>query len=199
MKLYGSKTSPYVRLCRLVAERRGLSGEVEFTPVDPYADEAFRKVNPLGRVPALLLADGTALCDSGVIVRYLDTLGGAPSLFEPEGLTRTEVDAHATLAMGVLELGVANFLEGRRPEDERSAHWLARRRTGIEAGLEEMDRIARGLPESAGLADIAFAVACDWLAFRMPDIGWRQHGALSERVLRSLAAAPFEATDPRKA
>ena len=195
MKLYGSLASPYVRLCRLAADARGVA--VDFRVTNPLEDEAFRRVNPLGKVPALVLEDGTLLPDSGVILRCLDERGDQPSLYTRGGLARHETDALVSLSVGVLDLGVAWLLEHRRPEAERSESWQARRREGMAAGLRAMDEAARGLPEDAGLADLAFAAACDWLAFRQPEVDWRSREALTARVDRELATERFRATDPR--
>ncbi|WP_051881440.1 glutathione S-transferase family protein [Parvularcula oceani] len=198
MKLYGSLTSPYVRLCRLAAERRGLSDRITLVQTDPYKDRAFRRVNPFAKVPALVLDDGTALYDSGVILRYLDTLGGTPSLYEVPPYPRHVADSYVALATGTLDVGVAWLLEDRRPEGERSGSWQSRRLAGVEAGLEAMAEAEARLPESAGLVDIAFAVTLDWLAFRLPSVEWQRHEGLAQRAGRLLATAPFAATDPRK-
>jgi glutathione S-transferase len=196
MKLYGSLTSPYVRLCRVAAERCGLGNELDLVRTDPFADEAFRQVNPLGKVPALVARDGTVLADSGVIVRYLDGLrAGGPSLFEAEGVPRHAVDAAAALCTGVLDLGVAYLLEGRRPEAERSASWQERRMSGIGVGVLELARLAEEMPEEAGLFDLALAVTADWLAFRLPQV--TRPGAVDRRAGRLLGTEPFRATDPR--
>lgn len=198
MKLYGSLTSPYVRLCRLVADARGLT-EVELVVTDVFAEEGYRAINPLGKVPALTARDGTLLPDSGVIARYLDTLGEAPSLYERGGMARHRADAFVALCTGVLDLGVANLLERRRPEGERSPSWLERRRAGIDAGLAELAAQAEDLPEEAGVADLALGTALDWLAFRMPEVAWRDAPALADRADRVLAGEAFAATDPRLA
>ena len=198
MELYGSLTSPYVRLCRVAAIMRGL--DLPLVQANPYEDEGLREVNPLGRVPALTLGDGFALTDSGAILRYLDEHGEGAPLYTRGGLERYQTDAHVSLAMGVLDLGVAWFMEqNKRAEGERSAFWQQRRLDGVAAGLAAMDAAARGLPEDAGLVGPAFAVTCDWLAFRIPQAGWRQHEALAARVDAALAEPALAETDPRLA
>ena len=195
MKLYGSLASPYVRLCRLAADARGL--DLSFEVVNPLTDDDFRRTNPLARVPALKLDDGTLLPDSGTILRFLDEQGEAAPLYARSGLRRHETDALVGIAMGVLDLAVAWLLEARRPETERSPGWQDRRRRGVQAGLDAMDEAANGLPEDAGMADLAFASACDWLSFRQPDLHWRDREALAVRVDRELGTPRFQATDPR--
>ena len=194
MKLYGSQTSPYVRLCRVVAAAKGTP--LELVRTDPFADEAFRAVNPLGKVPALIAPDGTALTDSGVIVRFLDA-GSGPSLYETEGLPRHAADAAASLATGILDLGVAYLLEHRRPETERSASWQARRMDGIEAALPMLAARARTLGPATGIVRLGAACALDWLSFRLPQVAWRAHEALGALADEQLASPAFAGTDPR--
>lgn len=195
MKLYGSTASPYVRLCRLAAEARAL--DLPFEVVNPIKDDDFRRTNPLAKVPALKLDDGTLLPDSGTILRFLDEQGEAESLYTRSGMRRFETDALVAVSMGVLDLAVAWLLEARRPETERSPSWQDRRRAGVAAGLDEMNAAAADLPDDAGMADLAFGATCDWLSFRQPDLEWRDRQSLAVRVDREVAGPRFQATDPR--
>jgi glutathione S-transferase len=198
MRLFGTIPSPYVRLCRLVAERRGLERDVEFVVSNPLEEE-HRRFNPLRKVPAFEAGDGTLLLASAVIVRYLDGLGAAPSLFDVETKPRHQVEGVLALITGILDLGVAHVMEGRRPEKEQSPSWQKRRLDGIAKALDLLAEEEKGLPEEAGILDLALATALDWLSFRLPQVDWQRHEGLSRRALRLLATAPFEATDPRSA
>ena len=62
MKLYTNAASPFARKCRVIAHELGLT--LELVNTMPYQDEAFRRVNPLGKIPALVLDDGSVLIDS---------------------------------------------------------------------------------------------------------------------------------------
>ena len=64
------------RLRRIEGQVRGLQKMVEDVIVTLPADEKIRAVNPLGKIPALILDDGSAIYDSPVICEYLDELGG---------------------------------------------------------------------------------------------------------------------------
>ncbi|NQW94664.1 MAG: glutathione S-transferase N-terminal domain-containing protein, partial [Polaromonas sp.] len=73
MKLIGSLASPYVRKVRVVMAEKKL--DYEFVLEDVWsADSTILASNPLGKVPCLIMEDGTAMFDSRVIVEYLDTL-----------------------------------------------------------------------------------------------------------------------------
>ena len=195
MQLYGSLTSPYVRLCRVAAD--ALGADLDLVVADPFAVET-RALNPLGKVPALNADDGTLVADSGAIIRHLDETHG-PALFAREGLPRHQADAGMMLALGVLDLGVAFLLEQRRPEAERSAHWQARRRAGIDAALPAMSVWAERASGEPGAIALSFACSLDWLAFRLPDVAWRDHAPLARLADAQLGTERFRATDPRAA
>src|SRR5438309_6361792 len=66
MKLIGSLASPYTRKVRIVLAEKKIDFDFEID--DPWkADAKAAKLNPLGKVPALLLDDGRTLFDSRVI------------------------------------------------------------------------------------------------------------------------------------
>jgi len=73
MKLIGANASPYVRKVRIVMAEKKL--DYQFVQENVWADDtAIAKSNPLGKVPCLVMEDGSTLIDSKVIVEYLDTL-----------------------------------------------------------------------------------------------------------------------------
>jgi glutathione S-transferase len=73
MKLLGSNTSPYVRKARLVLLEKSIPHEYVIDPPSEPGSLVL-KVNPLGRIPALILADGFCVFDSTVIAEYVDSL-----------------------------------------------------------------------------------------------------------------------------
>ena len=73
MKLYYSHTSPYSRKVRLVIRENGLSEQVTEVLCNAFEDSAIlSKMNPLGKIPTLVLNNGETLFDSPVICQYLD-------------------------------------------------------------------------------------------------------------------------------
>src|SRR5215218_2000760 len=86
VRLNHSAASPYVRKVMACAIARGLDERIEEVTTNPHeSPPALLGVNPLSKVPALLLDDGTALFDSPVICEYLDSLGDARRLFPAAG------------------------------------------------------------------------------------------------------------------
>jgi len=121
MKLYITPTSPYARVARIVVLEKGLTSRVEVIPARTREENSpYYAINPSGRVPCLVLADGTALEDSTLIAAYLDALDGAPRLRAPASAE--------PWSYGRLEARARRFTDGvsvwvrelRRPPDERS-------------------------------------------------------------------------------
>ncbi len=83
MKLYDGGRAPNPRRVRVFLAEKGISVPVE--PVDLGAlqqkSEAYTAVNPLQRVPALVLDDGTVIAESIAICRYFEALQPTPALF----------------------------------------------------------------------------------------------------------------------
>jgi maleylpyruvate isomerase len=72
MKLFSLALSPYAARVRAAIHAKGLPVEIMAPPADWRTSPDFRKLNPLVRIPVLVLDDGNALFESGVIVEYLE-------------------------------------------------------------------------------------------------------------------------------
>ena len=194
MKLIGSNTSPYVRKVRVVMAEKKLDYTFELDNVWA-ADTRIHQSNPLGKVPCLLMEDGSALYDSRVIAEYLDTLTPVCKLLPPNGRDRADVKVWEALADGVLDAAVLVRLEKTlRPQEQQSPQWIARQLGKVRAGLQVMsDKLgddAFCMGKHYTLADVAVGCALGWLSFRFPDIDWRGahpnlarlHDKLAERA-----------------
>jgi glutathione S-transferase len=80
MKLYSLPLSPYSARVRGALYAKDLRVEIVPPPDGWSSSDAFRAVNPLGRIPVLVLDDGTSICESGIIVEYLDDAHPDPAL-----------------------------------------------------------------------------------------------------------------------
>jgi glutathione S-transferase len=72
MKLYSLPLSPYSARVRGAVYAKKLDIQIIAPPEGWRQSEEFRQINPARRVPVLILKDGTALPESGVIVEYLE-------------------------------------------------------------------------------------------------------------------------------
>ncbi len=62
MRLYYAGPSPYARKVRVVIAEKGLDAKIDLQAINPYEDTTeLRAVNPLCKVPCLVLGDGSAL------------------------------------------------------------------------------------------------------------------------------------------
>ena len=95
MKLYGDRNpAPNPRRVRIYLAEKGLAIPYEEVPIRKAAHKSpeFRKKNSLGQLPVLELDDGTTVCESVSICRYLEELHPAPPLFGASALERAQVD-----------------------------------------------------------------------------------------------------------
>jgi glutathione S-transferase len=83
MKLYDGGRAPNPRRVRIYLAEKGL--DVPLEPVDlgslAHKSPAYTAINPLQRLPALQLDDGTILTESIAICRYFERLHPSPALF----------------------------------------------------------------------------------------------------------------------
>lgn len=207
MKLIGSTTSPYARKVRIVLAEKKL--DYQFVLEDVWASNEILKVNPLGKVPALVMEGGQdsitgAMFDSRVIVEYLDTLSPVGKLIPDKGRERAEVRSWEALADGVLDAAILVRLEATwngRSAEQRSAAWMERQMGKVHAGLAAMDQALGEKAWCAGnhytLSDIAVGCCLDWLSFRFPDLGWREgHTNLTRHMDKLAQRASFMETVP---
>lgn len=178
MKLIGSLASPYVRKVRVVMAEKKLDYELILEDVwSP--DTTIAQSNPLGKVPCLVMEDGGAMFDSRVIVEYLDTMSPVGKLIPTQGRGRASIKCWEALADGVLDAGIAVRLERtQRPAKLQSDQWIERQLGKVRNGLKSMSAGLGDAPYCTGaqltLADVAVGCALGWLAFRFPEITWRE-------------------------
>ena len=203
MKLIGSTASPYVRKVRVVMAEKRL--DYQFVQEDVWSDETtIATSNPLGKVPCLIMDGSEAMFDSRVIVEYLDTLSPVGKLIPASGRERAEVKTWEALADGVMDAGVLWRMEAiwpKRAEGERSRAWMDRQRGKVEAGIAAMAKGLGDKPFCSGihlsLSDIAVGCALGWIAFRFPEIDWRDQFPHLDRLHEKLLQRPsFADTRP---
>ena len=208
MKLIGSLTSPYVRKVRIVMAEKKL--DYQLILEDVWSSDAIQKMNPLGKVPCLVMegqdAITGAMFDSRVIVEYVDTLSPVGKLIPPSGRERLEVRTWEALADGLMDAAILARLEqtwSGRNDDERSDAWARRQMGKVHAAIKAM---SQGLGEKnwcSGnhftLADISVGCALGYLDFRFAQIDWRADYPNLSKLIEKLSARPsFVDTLPPK-
>jgi len=198
LTLVGQYDSPFVRRVAISLRALGLDHAHDTRSV--FADfDAMRQVNPLGRIPSLILPDGETLIDSAAILDWLDeTVGPERALVPPKGAERRRVLRLAALASGAIEkMGAAMYEVLIRPSALRWPDWVGRCRTQGLGGIAAL--AAEPWPAQARLDQAQITTTCLIRYVRMtsPDLfpsgRYPSLDALSER----LEARPeFRATYP---
>lgn len=173
MKLLYQTHSPYARKVLVAAHELGLQQQLQVIHHDTSPtlrnDDIFA-LNPLGKVPVLILDDGLVLYDSSVICEYLDTLHTTAPLIPREPQARLLTLRRQALATGMADAGIAARWEAeRRPEAVRWPPMLQGQLEKIAAACDVLEHeLAAPLAEDdpAGLGDIAIATTLSWIAFR---------------------------------
>lgn len=177
MKLYTSPPSPFGRKVRIVAAMRGVLDSIEIVAADtsPPGNAELLEQNPLGKIPVLVLDDGTRLFDSRVICEYLDSIGpsNAPQVFPPAGADRWQALTRAALADGITDAGVLIVYEKRfRPESHWWPDWVARQQGKVDSGLDLMERNPPHWTTSPDYGHVSLACCLGHFDFRH-DARWR--------------------------
>ena len=170
MKLLLRGPSPFGRKGTFAIAHLGLSDRVDVGVPDD--EESLRKLNPLAKVPALIIEDGTALFDSRVILEYLDMLAGGDKIIPVETGARFGALREAALADGILEGALLVTYEGRyRPDQTPYEPWLDFQRGKVGRGLTAMaDAPPAITPLTVG--GIGLACALEYIDFR-EQYDWR--------------------------
>src|SRR6185295_3344900 len=202
MKLLGGTISPYTRKVRIVLAEKKIECEFETADVNP-PENPVNAHNPLGKIPTLLMDDGTALFDSRVIVEFLDNVSPIARLIPEDNRERVAVRRWEALADGCLDAGLLVRYESVRPKKEQSAAWSSKQTGKLKRSLAA---IALELADKTWchgdrytLADIAVACCLGWVDFRKPaGIDWRSEYPNLERYYDRLMERPaFAETAPK--
>jgi glutathione S-transferase len=201
MKLLASPASPYTRKVRIVLAEKKIECDTEVVDVQPV-ENPVNAHNPLGKIPALVLDDGTALYDSRVIVEFLDGKSPFSRLIPDDLRDRVAVRRWEALADGVLDAGLLVRYESLREAHEQSRSWTDKQLARMKRGLAQMTSDLGERPwchgERYSLADIAVGCCLGWLNFRKPGgIDWHaEYPALARHYEKLMARPPFADTVP---
>jgi len=164
MKLFYSPFHGFIHKSLVVIEEKGLTDQVTLVPTFPFRNPQgddcrdlypLTELNPLGKVPTLALADGTALYGSQVVVEYLDSLADQTRLFPSDPAKRW--DALRRLALGdtLFELGVQMSIEGRIPPGEPRPGLYAWLQPKIQAAFDVLEQDV-GQGRGFDIGDVGF-------------------------------------------
>jgi glutathione S-transferase len=201
MQLRSSPLSPYGRKVKIAIALKGLEDRIDVVQVDtnPLDNPEITRVNPLGKIPSLVIDGDTAIYDSHVICEYLDSLAPAPVLFPKGGVERVRTLTLGGLGDGILDAALLLVYEKRyRPEEKWHAPWQQRQQVKIDRALDVLERNPPVWKDSPDYGHLTLASALGYLDFRHEG-KWRPgHPALVAWLDVFAKAVPvFEATQPK--
>jgi glutathione S-transferase len=178
MTLHWSPRSPFVRKVMIFAHEVGVADRLRCvrtvvggtTPHLPLMQD-----NPLGKLPTLVLEDGTAIYDSAVICEYLDTLHSGEKMFPARGVERLVALRRQALGDGMLDVAVQWLGERNRPVERQSQPYIELWRLKLRTAVEALEGEAEALGATPfGIGHIAIGVALGYLDFRFAGERWRE-------------------------
>jgi glutathione S-transferase len=175
---------------------------MEMVDVQPI-DNPVNRHNPLGKIPTLVLDDGTALYDSRVIVEFLDNVSPISRLIPDDKRERVQVRRWEALADGVVDAGILLRNETLRDRKEQGEAFkdkqLARMKRGMAQLAAELGGRGWCHGERYSLADIALGCCSGWLDFRKPgDIEWlAEYPELARHYQKLMERPAFADTVPQ--
>ena len=169
MKLFYSIRSPYGRKVRVIAAHHAVALEAIEIVTKPTPPELLA-LNPLGKVPALALPDGSLIADSQVIADYLDAIGTKAKLLPEDARARAAIRTIEAISDGILEAGVAIVYEHLyRHEQHRSPEVIDKYAKQVVRGVEWLATHLAEYEHGFTLASVAVACTLDYLRHRLPD------------------------------
>jgi glutathione S-transferase len=201
MKLLAALISPYTRKVRIVLAEKKIDCDMEIVDVQP-AENPVNAHNPLGKIPTLVLDDGTTLYDSRVIVEFLDSVSPISRLIPDGTRDRVAVRRWEALADGVLDAGILVRYESIRDKKEQSKAWVDKQLARMHRGMAQLEADLADRTWCQGdrysLADIAVGCCMGWLDFRKPGgADWKaKYANVSKHYEKLMERPAFAETVP---
>ena len=142
-----SPSSPFVRKIRIAASVLGLEKDIKAEPAETTStSDTVRQQNPLGKIPTLVLEDGSTLFDSRVILEYLDHRAGGGRIIPKDASARFAALRLQALADGILDASILQVYEGRwRPAERHEPKWVEHQAGKVARGLAALEAAPPGL------------------------------------------------------
>ncbi len=174
MKLHWSPRSPFVRKVMIVLHETGLADRVELVRTNVALAAPTPPVllpdNPLGKIPTLVLDDGTTLFDSRVICEYLDTQHAGPKLFPADPKQRLAQLRLTALGDGITDILLMWRTERLRPDGAQSVPIMSSYETKIRTSFAQLERDIQAIAAMPfGIGHIALVCALGQMDFRFGD------------------------------
>ncbi len=203
MRLVGNYLSPYVRRVAVSLDLLGLPFDLEQLYVFK-SPETVKALNPVVRIPVLILDDGTKLIESAAILDEIDQkVPVEQRLVPPDGELRRRVVQTTSLALACAEKAQWAFYERRvRPEEKVHEPWIEHNQRQVIGGFAALEEQLQGRGSSDWIeatgrisqADVTTTVAFTFADVVLPGLGLRERFPdLADLVARNEATDAFAA------
>jgi len=189
--------SPFGRKVKIAASVLGLSDQIKVEAADTNnTSDSLRQQNPLGKIPVLVLDDGSTLYDSRVILEYLDHRAGGGKIIPGEPTARFAALRLQALADGMTDAQILLVYEGRwRPPEHHVQKWTDYQADKIARGLAALEAEPPPLTAIPDVGQISLACFLGHRDLRFPGTWRGDHPKIAAWLDRFAAQAPvFEAT-----
>lgn len=168
MILRSSPPSPFGRKVKIAASVLGLSDRIEIQKTDTNdPNDPVRRQNPLGKIPVLILEDGTALYDSPVILEYLDHVAGGGRILPAQAPARFAALRLQALCDGILDACILQVYEGRwRDKEKHEQKWLDYQADKVGRALAAIESAPPALTNPPDVGQITLACALGYQDLR---------------------------------
>lgn len=197
MILRSSPASPFGRKVVLAASLLGLSDQVTIEKADAAdPNDTLRGQNPIGKIPTLIVEDGSTLFDSRVILEYLDHRAGGGKIIPAEPDARFAALRMQALADGVTDAQILVLYEGRfRAAEKHEPKWVDYQNDKVRRGLAALEAGPLALDPIPHVGQIALACMLGHRDLRYKGTWRADHPKLVAWLDRFAAKVPtFEAT-----
>jgi glutathione S-transferase len=197
MILRSSPPSPFGRKVKLALGILGLENQVTIEKADPTdPNDSIRKQNPIGKIPALIIEDGTVLYDSPVILEYLDHRAGGGKIVPHEPNARFAALTLQALCDGILDACILLVYEGRwRPPEMAVQKWIDHQRGKVERAMRTLEAAPPALDAMPNVGQITLACALGYGDLRFEGTWRNDHPRLVAWLDEFAARVPaFEKT-----
>ena len=194
-----SPSSPFVRKIRIAASVLGLEKDIKAEPAETTSpSDTVRQQNPLGKIPALVLEDGSTVFDSRVILEYLDHRAGGGRIIPKDASARFAALRLQALADGILDASILQVYEGRwRPPERHEPKWVDLQAGKVARALSALEASPPALTATPDVGQIALACALGYRDFRFPGTWRTDHPRLVAWLDEFARRVPaFAATKP---
>ena len=199
MILRSGPASPFGRKVRIAASLLGLEDEISIERADTMDPaDPVRRQNPLGKIPILILDDGTRLFDSRVILEYLDHRAGGGRIIPTAASARFAALRLEALADGIMDASVLLVYEGRwRPPERHEPKWVDLQTGKVARALAALEAAPPALDATPDVGQIALACALGYRDLRFPGTWRTDHPRLVAWLDEFVRRVPaFAATKP---